>query len=183
MAWFKVDDKLHSHPKRHRAGLRAMGLWVIAGSWCGDQLTDGYVPAYMLASFGAKPADAQALVSAELWVEMDDGWLFRDWDDYQPTRDDVHDERDYRRRSSDLHRDKELVLAIRERDADRCRYCGVLVDFKARRGPSRGTYSHIDAHGPNTLANVVVACGSCSSSKGRKSLEEWGKKLREPREF
>lgn len=54
MAWFKVDDKLHSHPKRYRASLRAMGLWVLAGSWCSDQLTDGVIPRDLLAALRAE---------------------------------------------------------------------------------------------------------------------------------
>lgn len=29
MPWFKVDDKIHSHPKARRAGLAAMGLSLI----------------------------------------------------------------------------------------------------------------------------------------------------------
>ena len=93
MAWFKVDDKLHSHPKRHMAGLRAMGLWVAAGSWASDQLTDGFIPQHMLAALGARPADAKALVSAGLWIECDDGWRFHDWTEMNPTRKTVQDQR------------------------------------------------------------------------------------------
>jgi len=93
MAWFKVDDKLHSHPKRYRAGLRAMGLWVVAGSWCGDQLTDGYIPKDMLASFGGKPADAAALVAAGLWECVPDGWQFHEWERQNPERVDVEAQR------------------------------------------------------------------------------------------
>ena len=93
MAWFKVDDKLHSHPKRHRAGLRAMGLWVVAGSWCGDQLTDGHVPRDMLAALGGKTVDAKALVDAGLWETTPTGWQFHDWQGRNPTRDDVETQR------------------------------------------------------------------------------------------
>lgn len=99
MAWFKVDDKLHSHPKRHRAGLRAMGLWVVAGSWCGDQLTDGLVPRDMLTALGGKPADAKALVDAGLWETDAQGWRFHDWGGQNPSRDDVEAQRaEWRRR-------------------------------------------------------------------------------------
>ena len=99
MAWFKVDDKLHSHPKRHRAGLRAMGLWVVAGSWCGDQLTDGFIPRDMLTALGGKPADAKALVDAGLWEARPDGWSFHDWAGQNPTRYDVETQRaEWRRR-------------------------------------------------------------------------------------
>ena len=94
MAWFKVDDKLHSHPKRYRAGLRAMGLWVIAGSWCGDQLTDGLIPRDMLAALGGKPSDAKALVDAGLWEACPEGWRFHDWQGQNPMRHDVETQRE-----------------------------------------------------------------------------------------
>lgn len=32
--WFRVDDKLHTHEKALLAGVPAMGLWVMCGSWC-----------------------------------------------------------------------------------------------------------------------------------------------------
>lgn len=101
MAWFKVDDKLHSHRKTVRAG-EAMALWVIAGSWCADQLTDGFVPDYMVGRFvpgGESMADR--LVEVGLWYagehEGDSGWWFRDWCDYQPSRSDVEDRRERER--------------------------------------------------------------------------------------
>lgn len=102
MAWFKVDDKLHSHPKRHRAGLRAMGLWVVAGSWCGDQLTDGFVPTDMLMALGGKPADAAALVTAGLWVVVDGGWRFHEWAAMNPAKTDIETQRaEWRQRQAD----------------------------------------------------------------------------------
>lgn len=93
MPWFKVDDQLHAHPKRHRAGLRAMGLWVIAGSWSSSQLTDGIVPEDMLSALGGRKADAAALVAAGLWDETPGGWCFHDWGNQNPTRDDVESQR------------------------------------------------------------------------------------------
>ena len=89
MPWFKVDDKLHSHPKRYRASLRAMGLWVLAGSWCSDQLTDGVIPRDLLSALGGRPADAADLVQAGLWDECPEGWRFHDWEAQNPTRRDV----------------------------------------------------------------------------------------------
>lgn len=94
MTWFKVDDKLHSHPKRHRAGLRAMGLWVVAGSWCGDQLTDGFIPCDMLPALGGKPADVQALIDAGLWEVAQGGWKFHEWERQNPERVDVEAQRE-----------------------------------------------------------------------------------------
>lgn len=44
MSWFKADDKLHSHMKTITAGTHAMGLWILAGSWVADEMSDGFVP-------------------------------------------------------------------------------------------------------------------------------------------
>ena len=71
-----------------------MGLWVVAGSWCGDQLTDGAIPRDMLAALGGKPADARALVEAGLWEETPAGWRFHQWDGQNPVRADVEAKRE-----------------------------------------------------------------------------------------
>jgi len=44
MAWFNTDDKMHSHPTSRAAGLEAIGLWTLAGTYCTDYLTDGAIP-------------------------------------------------------------------------------------------------------------------------------------------
>lgn len=91
--WFKVDDLLHGHWKSRNAGLAALGLWVVAGSYASSQLTDGFVPAWFVDSWSAK-RHAARLVAAGMWHVARDadglpGWLFHDWDNYQPTREQV----------------------------------------------------------------------------------------------
>jgi hypothetical protein len=93
--WFKVDDQFATHPKAFRAGNKALGLWVRAGSWCGAQLTDGHVPADVVASLGGTTADAQRLVTAGLWDHHPDGgYQFHEWHQFQPTRAEVLAERE-----------------------------------------------------------------------------------------
>lgn len=92
MPWFKVDDTLALHPKVIEAGNAAMGLWLRAGSYCAQQLTDGYVSQRALTTLGTR-SQAAALVSAGLWDAAPGGWRFHDWDVYQPTREDVQRER------------------------------------------------------------------------------------------
>lgn len=97
MAWFKVDDGFHSSRKMlaipKRARFAAAGLWAIAGSWCADQLTDGHVPDYMLAAWGAPPSAPESLVNVGLWVRESGGYLFCNWHEYQPRKEDVDAER------------------------------------------------------------------------------------------
>lgn len=89
MAWFKVDDTFYRHSKTGPLSFVAKGLWLHAGSWCADQLTDGFVPARMLRSWSA-PEDAVAeLVECGCWTKVDGGYQFHDWLDYQPSREKV----------------------------------------------------------------------------------------------
>ena len=95
MAWFKVDDTLHSHPKVRRAGAAAVGVWAAAGSYCMAYKTDGKVPAWWLDSWGKTGLTAaRKLVEVELWVETSDGYRFHDWQDYQPSSDEIERDRE-----------------------------------------------------------------------------------------
>ena len=89
MPWFKVDDKLHDHRKARSASKAAMGVWVLAGSWSADNLMDGFVPTSVLSRWGTK-ADAARLVEVGLWhpfvKDGEPGWIFHEWETYQPPR-------------------------------------------------------------------------------------------------
>lgn len=93
MPWFKVDDNLAFHAKVVAAGNAAMGLWVRAGSWSAQQLTDGKVPPHIVSALGGTRAHAKRLVEAGLWLLDDDGYRFHQWDERQPTREKVEAER------------------------------------------------------------------------------------------
>ena len=87
--WFKVDDKFAMHPKSMTAGNAALGLWVRAGSWSAAHLTDGRIPAELLAALGGNKAAAERLVKVRLWSRDGDNYRFKDWHDYQPSARDV----------------------------------------------------------------------------------------------
>lgn len=93
MSWGKIDDKLHSHWKPRRAGHAALGLWVMALSWCCDHLTDGFFPKEMLRTLDGTPTLARKLVQAGMWHETEGGWIFHDWQEYQPSRSSVMERR------------------------------------------------------------------------------------------
>jgi hypothetical protein len=89
MTWFKVDDGLCAHPKPRKAGLAAMGLWAVAGSYSSQQLTDGFIPEWYVQSWASGRKHADALVNAGLWVRVESpepGWQFHDWTQSNPTR-------------------------------------------------------------------------------------------------
>ena len=93
MTWFKVDDKLWGHPKWLATPIRSRGLWVTAGAWAADHEQDGNVPRHLLPIFGATARDASGLVASGLWEATDAGWRFRNWDEFQPTREQKEAER------------------------------------------------------------------------------------------
>lgn len=92
MGWFKVDDQLAFHQKAVVAGNAAMGLWVRAGSWSCAQLTDGFI-AKAMANAMANECDADALVVAGLWDEVEGGYQFHDWQEFQPSAEDEKEKR------------------------------------------------------------------------------------------
>jgi hypothetical protein len=92
MPWFKVDDTLSLHPKVLAAGNAAIGLWVRAGSWSMQQLTDGFVPKHIARTLGSS-TEARRLVESGLWVEVDGGFQFHEWTDVQRTKEQVKADR------------------------------------------------------------------------------------------
>ncbi len=90
MPWFKVDDSFHSHPKTLAASPGALGLWVVAGSWAAANPDDGFVPAHVLRRLLPDSESlADELVSLRLWVKARGGYKFHDWNDVQPSREEV----------------------------------------------------------------------------------------------
>lgn len=84
MAWFRMDDGFHSHPKVIAAGNGPVGLWVRCGTWSAHYETDGTIPLDAIAKMG-KAVEVKALVAARLWVETDAGMLMPDFLDFNPS--------------------------------------------------------------------------------------------------
>jgi hypothetical protein len=109
VTWFFVDDHLHDHRKARKAGPEDIGLWTLAGSWCADNLTDGFIPSDVAIRWVSGDSLSQVagrLVACGLWhvaeVDGETGWQFHDWDDYQQTREQVLDKREKRARAGRL---------------------------------------------------------------------------------
>lgn len=90
MPWFNVDDSFWSHPKFLAVNFAARGLWVSAGSWCAQNLTDGWLPDAALPML-AMGQDVSTLVAeleaAALWLRGVGGWQFKDWTDCNKPRE------------------------------------------------------------------------------------------------
>lgn len=94
MPWFNVDDGFAFHRKAMLAGNAALGLWVRSGSWCAQQLTEGFVPHDMVEHLGTA-TQAKKLVRAGLWEPADGGYQFHEWsaEGRNPTRAEVAERR------------------------------------------------------------------------------------------
>jgi hypothetical protein len=104
MTYFKVDDHFHSHPKILTLGLDSVGLWTLAGSWSGEQLTDGFIPASLIARLGGSEPAALALVDAGLWETVPNGYQFHDWEAHNQTKAQVEESRELWRMKKEKQR-------------------------------------------------------------------------------
>lgn len=113
MAWFKIDDHLWSHPKFLRLSDKAFRLWVRAGAYASQHLTDGLVTDDMLALLGAARKHCDELWAAGLWERVPEGgYRFHDWHDYQPSSEQVaakrQQDRERQARWRDAKKEKQL---------------------------------------------------------------------------
>ncbi|MEV6073986.1 mucin-2 [Streptomyces sp. NPDC052069] len=103
MAWLKVDDTSHAHPKFLRAGNAAIGLWVRAGAYVAQHLTEGVIPGVVAQLYGTAP-QVRKLVAADLWHAYGHScggcpqppagdYVMHDYLTYNPTRSRVEDDR------------------------------------------------------------------------------------------
>lgn len=95
MPWVKLDDSLHGHPKAERAGNEALGVHLLALSYCGAYLTNGKItPEFVKGKAGPRHKQVvERLVSAGLWEPNGNGWVIHDYLDYNPSREDVERDR------------------------------------------------------------------------------------------
>lgn len=141
MPWFRVDDDFALHPKAVAAGNTALGLWVRAGAYAAQYLTEGFVPAQAVTILGGRPKDAKALVAAGLWTVVEGGYRFHQWDDRQPSKAQVESDRkaaaERQRRARERARQARGSQDESHRDAPE----GVTRDSRSPRpGPAQTPY-------------------------------------------
>lgn len=72
-----------------------------------------------------------------------------------------------------------LIVPIRLRDGDACRWCGQVVVWVGDRKSARaGQYDHLTAgKGAESPDDMVVACKGCNSARGEGKNPSWDKEL------
>ncbi|BDB58959.1 MULTISPECIES: hypothetical protein [Rhodococcus] len=76
-------------------------------------------------------------------------------------REEVEFERQRRRDNSN----PALIVPVRIRDGDACRWCGRIVDWGSRKASRSGTYDHLVPGQAATIDTYIVSCQGCNSSR------------------
>lgn len=173
MPWFKVDDKFHSHPKVMELTPSAVGLWTLAGAWCADYLTDGFIRKGQIRRLGGSEEESQQLVDAGLWEPVEGGWQFRDWHEYQPTADSVKQGRDDKSRGGRLSAHNRWHKGKGKSVAD-CEYCDSSTYKTSYSSPISDRWDtpwDSDAPVPEPVPEVPKGTSSPKPPKPRKKPE------------
>lgn len=191
MPWLRMGDTLITHPLmirllevckgNHQLKNEAVGALAQLAIIAAAHMTDywiGYGSLYQVAP-GREDVMLEMLCGAGLLFQeegpegypalrlVDDRELF-----HMRSREEVELDR---RRSRDKH-NVDLLMKVRIRDGDQCRWCGGSVDWRDRRSGRRGTYDSLNGHRDSTPETLVVACYSCNSARGAGEVKE----LRDP---
>lgn len=176
MTWFKVDDSFCDHPKVEDLldgdyAAQAIALWTLAGSWCAKQLTDGAISAAKVRRLGVSDAESAAaeLVRVGLWEREGDGYRFRDWAEYQPTRESVVQERERKARNMRNSRGKSPTCDRVAGHIDGHEPGNMPASFH---GPSRP-----DPTRPNDAGEAASAAADVSETRTEEPVSSFGKRL------
>lgn len=99
MPWAQLDDQFHAHHKAAMAWQTrgALGLHLLAMSYCAGLLTDGFVhEAFVIGKLPQRREREKltaALIDAGLWEHAEGGYRIHDWLNYNPSRQQIHKRR------------------------------------------------------------------------------------------
>jgi hypothetical protein len=149
-----------------------MGFVNRCACQAGAHLTD-YVVSRGTAIAVAGPTRVDAMLAACLAVglmtETDNGDGRRAYkladDDHEFLHLRLRAEVEFEQQRKRDNNNQSLIVPVRIRDGDACRWCGVVVDWVARRSARAATYDHLIPGEPGTYDTYVVACNHCNSSR------------------
>lgn len=97
MAWLRIDDGFVEHERVEPLSDKAFRLHVTALCMCARKLTDGHISekdALVTRTItGARQRHIEELELYGLWQLNGDGYQIRDYLDYNPTAEQVREER------------------------------------------------------------------------------------------
>lgn len=112
---FYANEKVQELARSGR--MDAVGVFCMALTYCGDHLTDGFVPRRaMLYVIGATGEQVNALCDVGMLEAVDEGWLIHDYTAHNRTKEQVlHARADAKERKS-KSRCHSTVTAVSQRD-------------------------------------------------------------------
>ena len=184
MPWLKVSDTAAQHRIVWRAleipGASMQSMWSLFGQVLALAVeaaafkTDYVVERGSILKFTGTPEAAEKFIADATFcgyltdqVPLEDGriaYLLVEDEDLFHMR--LREEIDWENRRRNDTRNGALIVPIRARDGDACRWCGNVVYWGNQKGGRGATYDHLNPGVPaETPEDMVVACRSCNSSR------------------
>jgi len=130
MPWARIDDHANTNAKLLALSDSAFRLWVCGLIYCQSHLTDGFIPASMVPTFGVKSKKVQLHIAHELcaslvsgkgplWHQVEGGYQVHHYDDWNESRRTVLDNRERtaeRQRRFKQRRDQPVSNALVTRE-------------------------------------------------------------------
>lgn len=112
---FYANEKVQELARSGR--MDAVGVFCMALTYCGDHLTDGFVPRRaMLYVIGATGEQVNALCDVGMLEAVDEGWLIHDYTAHNRTREQVLHARADAKERKNKSRCHSTVTAVSQRD-------------------------------------------------------------------
>ena len=184
MPWLKVSDTAAQHRIVWRAleipGASMQSMWSLFGQVLALAVeaaafkTDYIIERGSVLKFTGTPEAAEKFIADAMFcgyltgeVPLDDGRIaYRLIEDEDLFHMRLREEIDWENRRRNDTRKTSLIVPIRARDGDACRWCGHVVWWGDRKGGRGATYDHLNPGVPaETPDDMVVACRSCNSSR------------------
>ena len=184
MPWLKVSDTAAQHRIVWRAleipGASMQSMWSLFGQVLALAVeaaafkTDYIIERGSILKFTGTPEAAERFIAEATFcgyltgeVPLDDGRIaYRLVEDQDLFHMRLREEIDWENRRRNDTRNGALIVPIRARDGDACRWCGNVVYWGNQKGGRGATYDHLNPGVPaETPEDMVVACRSCNSSR------------------
>ena len=184
MPWLKVSDTAAQHRIVWRAleipGASMQSMWSLFGQVLALAVeaaafkTDYVVERGSILKFTGSPDAADKFIADATFcgyltdqVPLEDGRIaYKLVDDEDLFHMRLREEIDWENRRRNDTRNGALIVPIRARDGDACRWCGHVVYWGNQKGGRGATYDHLNPGVPaETPEDMVVACRSCNSSR------------------
>nr|DAV90576.1 MAG TPA: CRISPR-associated endonuclease [Caudoviricetes sp.] len=194
MPWLKVSDTAAQHRIVWRAleipGASMQSMWSLFGQVVALAVeaaafkTDYIVERGSVLKFTGSPDAADKFIADATFcgylvdeVPLEDGRIaYKLVEDEDLFHMRLREEIDWENRRRNDTRNGALIVPIRARDGDACRWCGHVVYWGDQRGGRGATYDHLRPGVPaETPDDMVVACRSCNSA--RKDNAGWAVEL------